>query len=117
MAKTKTEIKNIIDDSIEYLKKKLRISSAYLFGSYAAGTATEWSDVDLAVFSPDADKMNIEDRARLSADLRLNCHTEVELHIFPNKALKEARQTNFCGYILKNGVKVFGPAPKKLQTR
>ncbi len=107
MVKTKTEITNIIKDSIEHLKKKLRISSAYLFGSYAAGSPTDWSDVDLAVFSPDADKMRIEDKARLAADLRLNCHTEVELHLFPQKALKEARATNFYGYILKKGKRVF----------
>lgn len=106
MVKTKTEIKSIIKDSIEYLRKKIRISSAYIFGSYATGTATHWSDIDLAVFSPDADKMKIEDKARLVTDLRLHCHPEVELHLFPQKVLKEARPTNFYGYILKNGKKV-----------
>ncbi|MDP3297367.1 MAG: nucleotidyltransferase domain-containing protein [Thermodesulfovibrionia bacterium] len=106
MVKTKTEIKKIIKDSMEYLRKKVHISSAYIFGSYATGTATRWSDIDLAVFSPDADKMGIEDKARLAADLRLHCHTEVELHLFSQKALKEARPTNFYGYILKKGNKI-----------
>ncbi len=105
MVKTETEIKNIIKDSIEYLKERIRVSSVYLFGSYAAGTASYWSDIDLAVFSPDADKMEIEDKAKLAADLKLCCHTEVELHLFPQKALKEARPTNFYGYILKKGKK------------
>lgn len=107
MVKTETEIKNIIKDSIEYLKKKMRISAIYFFGSYATGTATHWSDIDLAVFSPDTDKMRIEDRARLATDLKLRCHTDVELHLFSQKALKAARPTNFYGYILKNGKKVF----------
>ncbi len=107
MVKTKTEIKSIIEDSIEYLRKKIRINSAYLFGSYASGTAGVWSDIDLAVFSQDADKMKIEDKAKLATELRLRCHTGVELHLFPNKALKEARATNFYGYILKTGKKVF----------
>lgn len=106
MVKTETEIKKIIKNSVEYLRKKIRISSIYIFGSYATGTATHWSDIDLALFSPDASKMEIEDKARLAADLRLYCHKEVELHIFPQKALKEARPTNFYGYILKNGKKV-----------
>ena len=106
MVKTKTEVKNIVKDSIDYLKKKIRISSAYIFGSYAAGTATPLSDIDLAVFSPDADKMKIEDKAKLSTELKLRCHTEVELHLFSGKSLKEARPTNFCGYILSKGKKV-----------
>ncbi len=106
MVKTEAELKNIIKDSIEFLKKKIRISAVYLFGSYATGTATHWSDIDLAVFSPDADKMKIEDKAKLATNLRLRCHTEVELHFFPKKALKEVRPTNFYGYILKMGKKV-----------
>ncbi|RJQ46346.1 MAG: nucleotidyltransferase domain-containing protein [Nitrospiraceae bacterium] len=107
MVKTKTEIRSIIEDSIRYLRNKISISSAYLFGSYASGTAGAWSDIDLAVFSRDADKMKIEDKAKLASELRLRCHTEVELHIFPQRALKEARTTNFYGYILKTGKKVF----------
>lgn len=107
MVKTKIEIKNIIKDSIEYLRGKIHISSAYLFGSYASGTAGTWSDIDLAVFSDDTDKMKIEDKAKLASELRLRCHSEIELHIFPQRALKEARTTNFYGYILKTGKKVF----------
>lgn len=107
MVKTKTEIKNIIEDSIKYLGNKIHIGSAYLFGSYASGTAGIWSDIDLAVFSKDADNMNIEDKAELAAGLRLRCHMEVELHLFPQRALKEARATNFYGYILETGEKVF----------
>ncbi len=106
MVKTKTEVRKIIADSINYLKKKIRISSAYVFGSYSAGTATPWSDIDLAVFSQDADKMNVEDKAKLATELRLRCHTEIELHLFSEKSLKEARPTNFCGYILSKGKKV-----------
>lgn len=107
MVKTKAEVKNIIKDSVEYLRKRIRISSVYLFGSYAAETASKWSDVDLAVFSPDADKMKVEDKAQLAAELKLRCNTEVELHLFPQKALKKAKPTNFYGYILKSGEKIF----------
>lgn len=107
MVKTKNEIISIIEDSIAYLKKRVRVNSVYLFGSYASGTAGPWSDIDIAVFSRDADKMRIEDKAELATGLKLHCHTEVELHLFPQRALKEARATNFCGYILKTGRKVY----------
>ena len=106
MVKTKTEIKSIIADSLTFLKKRIRIGSAYLFGSYASGAAGAWSDIDLAVFSPDVENMNIEERATLATAVRLHCHTEVEIHLFPQRALREARKTNFYGYILQTGKKV-----------
>ena len=34
-------------------KNKLRIESAYLFGSYAKGLQKEFSDIDIALISPD----------------------------------------------------------------
>ncbi|HAZ28404.1 MAG TPA: nucleotidyltransferase [Candidatus Magasanikbacteria bacterium] len=47
----KTEKK--IDGFISSLKKDgTPITSLYLFGSHAKGTAHEWSDIDLAVISP-----------------------------------------------------------------
>ena len=64
MVKTEIEIKEIIRDSLTFLKKKIRIGTVYLFGSYANGKPSPWSDLDLAVFSPDADKMKIEEKAR-----------------------------------------------------
>ena len=106
MVKTKIEIKEIIKDSLDFLKKKIRVGSVYLFGSYATGDATPLSDLDLAIFSPDADNMKIEEKAQLAAELKLQCHSDVELHFFSLKALKEARPTNFCGYILKTGKKI-----------
>lgn len=40
----------IIDKYINELKKhNIDLVSIYLFGSYAEGTATEWSDIDLAI--------------------------------------------------------------------
>ena len=106
MVKTKIEINDILRDSLHFLKKKISVGSAYLFGSYATGDATPLSDLDLAIFSPDADKMRIEEKAKLAAALKLQCHSDVELHFFSMKALNEARPTNFCGYILKTGKKV-----------
>ena len=35
----------------ELRKKNIDIKGAYLFGSYAKGNATEWSDIDLAIIT------------------------------------------------------------------
>ena len=40
----------IIDKYIDKLKKhNIDLVSVYLFGSYAKGTASDWSDIDLAI--------------------------------------------------------------------
>ena len=47
------DIRNSIAHFLMEVKKKYKIEAAYLYGSYAKGRADEWSDVDLAVVSPD----------------------------------------------------------------
>jgi len=37
----------------ELEKNGFKITEAFLFGSYARGTAHEWSDIDIALVSPD----------------------------------------------------------------
>ncbi len=34
-------------------QRQQRIVTAYLYGSYVKGTATQWSDIDVALVSPD----------------------------------------------------------------
>ena len=41
------------------------ISSAYLFGSFARGKGSEWSDIDVAVISPGISDDRLEERIRL----------------------------------------------------
>lgn len=48
------DIKDIIIRYIEAVRAAgIRIDGVYLFGSYAAGKATPWSDIDIAVLLPD----------------------------------------------------------------
>ncbi|MBI5138383.1 MAG: nucleotidyltransferase domain-containing protein [Candidatus Vogelbacteria bacterium] len=50
----KTRAKKRALSYLNRLKKNqnLKISSAYLFGSYAKGTSGKWSDIDVCVVSP-----------------------------------------------------------------
>jgi len=43
----------------------IKIDSAYIFGSYAKGTEHEWSDIDVAVISPDFSDDRFEERIHL----------------------------------------------------
>ena len=50
-------IQQAINDFIKELKKnKIKVAKVILFGSRASGRAHEYSDIDLAVVSPDFGK-------------------------------------------------------------
>jgi len=102
MAETET-VNAVIEKGLDYLRKHIRIDAAYLFGSQLTGEANEESDIDLAVFSPDADTMSLADRVRLGSELALDCSLDLELHLFSSRALANARPTNFAGYIVTHG--------------
>jgi predicted nucleotidyltransferase len=42
-----------VEQFLEELQKHQQVLAAYIYGSQVASTATEWSDIDLAVVSPD----------------------------------------------------------------
>ena len=106
MVKTKNTINQIIKKTLDYLSKKITITEAVLFGSYAQGNPHEYSDIDLAIFSPEVEKLKIEDRAKLFSEVKQRCDLDIEVHFFSEKMLREARPTNFCGYILATGKRV-----------
>lgn len=56
----------------------IRIESAYLFGTYARNQAHAWSDIDVAIVSPDFSADRFEERIRLT---RLS--TEIDTRIEP----------------------------------
>src|SRR5579863_991477 len=93
----------VIEKGLEYLRKKIHIEAAYLFGSQLSGGTHEHSDIDLAVFSPDVDGMDFFQRIRAQSDVAVNCDRRLELHLYTSKALANARPTNFAGYILAHG--------------
>ena len=46
-------IKENILQFLSLVQESRRIQAAYLYGSHVRGTANEWSDIDVAIVSPD----------------------------------------------------------------
>ena len=68
-----------LETFVAKLKSSIRVSGAYLFGSYAKGNATPDSDIDVLVLSPDFSGNRFEDllllmKARRGIDLRIDPH-------------------------------------------
>jgi predicted nucleotidyltransferase len=106
-AKTATATEAIIKRAIEHLRRKVRVQQAVLFGSQARGEAGPWSDVDLAVVSPDFARMRHRHVVDLLVEVMLAVDSSVEIRPYTPRDLKEARPTNFLGHILAEGKLVY----------
>ncbi|MEA3546784.1 MAG: nucleotidyltransferase domain-containing protein [Thermodesulfobacteriota bacterium] len=65
------EIDAVVMNNVRLFLDKLRnagilISKAYIFGSYASGKADKWSDIDIAIISPQIGNDRFEERVRLT---------------------------------------------------
>ncbi|MFO7761603.1 MAG: nucleotidyltransferase domain-containing protein [Desulfobia sp.] len=65
MAKIVPDIEKVIHEYIAQVKKKKNVLKAYLYGSYAKGNAGKWSDIDIAIVSPDFSEDLFQERILL----------------------------------------------------
>jgi len=65
------KIEAIVFKKVQLFLDKIRlsgfhISKAYIFGSYAKGQVDKWSDIDVAIISPQISNDRFEERIRLT---------------------------------------------------
>jgi len=105
--KAATQTEDLIRRTLEYLRQRIKVEQAVLFGSHARGGADEWSDVDLAVISPDFARMPHARLMDLLVDVSLAVDPSVEIRAYTPQELREARPSNFLGHILAEGKVVY----------
>ena len=105
--KTAPRTEEIVRRTIERLQQKIQVQQAILFGSHAKGEADAWSDVDLAVISPDFSRMSHRKVMDLLVEVALAVDPSVEIRPYTPRDLREARPTNFLGHILAAGKVVY----------
>ncbi|MCL2311699.1 MAG: nucleotidyltransferase domain-containing protein [Firmicutes bacterium] len=98
------EILNSIEKYIEEISRYYKIDAIILFGSYAKGTNTEDSDIDIAVISSDI-KDRFDDMAKLMS-LTWNIDVRIEPHPIRTEEFKE-NETPFIDEIIKTGVELY----------
>jgi len=90
---------------VEELKKRnIKIDQAYLFGSYVKGTATKWSDIDVALLTKEFIGDSFDFKFILMKIAR-----EIDLNIEPHPYLiAEFKKDNpMTSEVIKTGVRVF----------
>lgn len=106
MARSAEELRDILDRTVQEARRHFDVAAAYLFGSYANGDPHEWSDIDVALFSPAAEELTLEDKVKHLARIRLAIDAEVELHLYSDKRLTASKPASMSAYILATGRKI-----------
>ena len=109
----KADLQRIIDQFAEALDRHgVHVLHVVLFGSQAAGTATEWSDIDLAVISRDFEGKNILERLELLAKAIADVWQPIEAIGFTPEEWELGESA--MAQIAREGTAVYragGPAP------
>ena len=98
-----SSIENIVKKYAELVKQELNVSSIYLYGSYAKGTYSEDSDIDIAVIGENFIGDPIEDTLQLMR-IRRKVDNRIEPHPFKSS---DFDLTNpYVQEILRTGIKI-----------
>lgn len=106
MATDSAQVAQMIDEAVCFLTDRLPVAAVIVFGSQVQGGAHEWSDVDLAVFSPCVAQMTLLDRVRLASELQIACGFELEPHFFPASALHDPAKGSFAAHVIRTGRRI-----------
>lgn len=85
------------------VRKVRRIQAAYLYGSQAQGMATEWSDIDVAVISPDFAEDLFQERLVL---MRLAAQVDDRIEPHPFRPADFTPTAPLVSEIRRTGVRV-----------
>jgi predicted nucleotidyltransferase len=100
---TKSDINNIVSRFISLVSDEFPLNTVYLFGSYANGTAKEYSDVDLAIVSDKFEGSRFVDKQKLNKYI---LKTSIDLEIHPFKTEDFTDDNPFVKEILQTGLKI-----------
>lgn len=98
-----TDIESKIHLFIQLASKRIKIDQVYVFGSSARGKRHEWSDIDVAIVSPDFSGDSFED-SKLLFDFILQVDRSIEVHPFHPDDFNAANP--FAKEIMESGVKI-----------
>lgn len=112
MVKDKAIIINKIKRYIKALEKNITIYKVILYGSWANGKPDEFSDIDLAIFSPDFGKHKLKELQLLS---KLSWEIDESIEAIPYSSDKLFTQNPliFVHEIIKTGEIIYDRTIKR----
>lgn len=99
-------LKKVLKSFRQELEKKIRVKKMILFGSYARGTPRDYSDIDVAVVSPDFKERGMDDYTLLDRAAR-EVTPLIEAFPYTPKDIRNHVRGDFLDHILKTGKVVY----------
>lgn len=106
-ATTVNQVHDILRRYTGPLQAEMDVEAVYLFGSYAAGTANDASDIDVAVVSPDFKGVRFYDNVRL-AKLGRAVDVRIEARGFRPEEFNDSNVLPTV--VLETGIKIYPEA-------
>ena len=106
-----SELRKAVADFIERLQKGIRIEAVILYGSYAQGAPHEWSDVDIAVISPDFEGLSLSKRQEILSRLSLGRYPRLAPIGYPSSEYDDPAPASFLREIIRTGRVVWQEQP------
>ncbi len=108
MVTAAADLDKVIPHLIALLKAGgLRIEAAVLYGSYVNGSPDEWSDIDVAVISPDFEGVPLWERQRMITRATLDRNPNLAPIGYPTSEYRNPGHHSFLGEILLTGRVVY----------
>jgi predicted nucleotidyltransferase len=111
MVQSKIAVKNRINEFINRLQNYVTVDKVILYGSWANGKPGEFSDIDLAIFSPEFGKNKLKELQLLSK-LAWEVDESIEAIPYSTDQLNNNDPTNFVYEIMKTGITIYDRAIK-----
>lgn len=104
MVKIPVKIKLVLDKYLQLLREnKISLKDAYLFGSYAKGNYTEWSDIDIALVSEAFEGIRIKDRDKIR---RITLSVSSNIEVLPFNPKDFSLENPLAKEIIETGIRL-----------
>ena len=100
MVTSQAELASKIEDFLQRLRSKIEVEALILYGSHAKRTAREWSDIDLAVISPNFDGLSTWERQDLIARATVGRPYRIAPIGYPSSEYHNPGRHSFLGEII-----------------
>lgn len=106
MVKNKTAVRRAILQYIRAVNAIVPVERVVLYGSWAHGKPHEFSDIDLAIFSPDFGKNKLKEMQLLSK-IAFEVDAAIEAIPYPSDQFQTDDPTTFVYEIINTGITIY----------
>jgi predicted nucleotidyltransferase len=107
MVASQVELATKIDDFVHRLRSAVRVELVILYGSHARGKANEWSDIDIAVVSPEFEGKSAFEVQEIIARSTVGRAYRISPIGYPSSEYHNPRRHPFLGEIIRTGRVVY----------